>query len=145
MGGIYFDKEATILGSGVSGLWQGVNTRDSQTRPMRIRPLQSQGAGTVDDYFCYYRLWQFQDNGEENEDQSIKIPQFPGSPVNFELDRRDGDSQNASCDILIVRKSDRKAVRITGNMTSGSSLIYTDVSNNANYPELQRLRLLGII
>ena len=145
MSGIYFDKEATILGSGVSGLWQGVNTRDSQTRPMRIRPLQGTGAGTVDDYFCYYILWQFQDNGEENDDTTITIPQFAGGSNNFQLDRRDGDSQNASCDIVIVRKSDRKAVRITGNMTNPGTLTYTDVSNNANYPELQRLRLLGII
>ena len=52
-----------------------------------------------------------------------------------------------SLDCMIVRKSDRKAVRIqaSNNFDDWSGATYTDVSDIANYPELQRLRLLGII
>ena len=121
----------------------GLGTED-QPRPIGIRPLKNTGAGTVDDYFCYYIHWQFQDNGAI-DDTTITIPQFAGSSNNFELDRSDGNSENPSCDIVIVRKSDRKAVRITGNMKNTSTLTFTDVSNSAVYPELLRLYRLGYI
>lgn len=128
----------------ITRTWYGDNTRDSQSRPIRIRPLKNTGAGTVDDYFCYYIHWQFQDNGAI-DDTTITIPQFAGGSNNFELDRSDGNSENPSCDIVIVRKSDRKAVRITGNMKNTSNLTFTDVSNSAVYPELLRLYHLGYI
>ena len=139
----------------ITRTWYGDNTRDSQlrpityrtqlqSRPIRIRPLKNTGAGTVDDYFCYYIHWQFQDNGAI-DDTAITIPQFAGGSNNFELDRSDGNSENPSCDIVIVRKSDRKAVRITGNMKNTSNLTFTDVSNSAVYPELLRLYHLGYI
>lgn len=128
----------------ITRTWYGDNTRDSQLRPIRIRPLKNTGAGTVDDYFCYYIHWQFQDNGAI-DDTAITIPQFAGGSNNFELDRSDGNSENPSCDIVIVRKSDRKAVRITGNMKNTSNLTFTDVSNSAVYPELLRLYHLGYI
>jgi len=51
----------------------------------------------------------------------------------------------SDCDIVLVRKSDRQAVRLQGDLTNTATLCCTNARSTANYPELQRLRYLGII
>lgn len=56
-----------------------------------------------------------------------------------------GSPATTECDFIIIRKSDRKTIRVQGELSYANyqSLSCTDVSNVVNSPNQQRLRNLG--
>jgi hypothetical protein len=135
--GRYYKTEAII--ENVEGSNKGFAAADV-VRDIGLRPFT--GAGTVDDYFCYYNSWQGQDPGGEGDSGNFNVTAGGISFGTFRFVRSD-EAVTGTADIVLVRKSDRAAIRITGNMEATPT--FTLISNNASYPELQRLRLLGII
>ena len=125
--GDYYSLQADI----VSGYFYG-----DVTRPIGLKP----NSGSVDDYLVYYKTWTGQDHGGEGDDTDVSLGIF-GS---WKIDRNDAGSDGQNGDIIIVRKSDRKVIKVTGDLYNDSNYTVT-VITNVNYPELQRLRLLGII
>ena len=125
--GDYYSKQARING----GYFQG-----DVTRPIGLKP----NSGSVDDYLVYYKTWTGQDEGGVSDNTDVSLGIF-GS---WKIDRKDAGSDGQNGDIIIVRKSDRKVIKVTGDLYNDSNYTVT-VITNVNYPELQRLRLLGII
>ena len=132
----YYKNEASIV------LAEGSNeafTAADVTRRIRLRPMT---AGTVDDYFCYFNSWQGQSPGGESDSENFNVTAGGVTFGTFRFVRTD-ESATGTADIVLVRKSDRAVIRITGNMDGTPT--FTLVTGSANYPELQRLRLLGYI
>lgn len=137
MAGIYFENEAdTTTLAGNNKVFTDTNT----TRAIEFGP--STNELDIDDFLCFFNSWQGQSRGGVDDNETFEITAGGVSFGNFRFYRSD-ESVIGEPDILIVRKSDRAAIRITGDMSRTPT--FTLLSNNANYPELQRLRLLGII
>lgn len=132
----YYKNEAiTVLVEGSNEAF----TAAGVTNPICLRPIT---AGTVDDYFCYYNSWQGQGPGGEGDSGNINVTAGGITFGTFRFVRTDEEVTGAA-DIVLIRKSDRAAIRITGDMSSNPT--FTLVTGSTNYPELQRLRLLGYI
>ena len=135
----YYKNEASIV------LVEGSNegfTAAGVTRSIKLRPVTYLGAGTVDDYFCYFNSWQGQGPGGEGDSENFNVTAGGVTFGTFRFVRTD-ESATGTADIVLVRKSDRAVIRITGSMEGTPT--FTLVTGSANYPELQRLRLLGYI
>ena len=104
------------------------------TRPVGLSP----NTGSVTDYFCYYKTWTGQLAGGSLNSESLSLGDFG----TWTLIKNDAGSDNVDADLIFIRKSDRKAIQITGDLFTPGSITVTDVTN-VNYPELQRLRYLG--
>ena len=125
--GDYYSKQASIGG----GYFVG-----DQFRAVGLKP----NSGSVDDYLVYYKTWTGQQTGGVSDEDNVSLGIF-GS---WEINKRDEGSDGQDGDLIIVRKRDRKVIKVTGDLYTASSYIVTEITN-VNYPELQRLRLLGII
>ena len=135
----YYKNEAIIV------LVEGSNEAFAAAdviRRIKLYPITYLGAGTVDDYFCYYNSWQGQGPGGEGDSENINVTAGGVTFGTFRFVRTD-ESSTGTADIVLVRKSDRAVIRITGSMDGTPT--FTLVTGSANYPELQRLRLLGYI
>ena len=106
------------------------------TRPVGLSP----NTGSLTDYFCYYKTWTGQLAGGSLNSESLSLGDFG----TWTLIKNDAGSDSIDADLIFVRKSDRKAIQVTGDLFTPGSITVTDVTN-VNYPELQRLRLLGIV
>ena len=144
MSGIYFKNQVDSMGpsNAAAALREfyvsGSNYGFTITNPSNV----------LDDYFVAWRSWIVTSGGDTSSINRNTSSTLLGTILginNINIQLREDDPQG-TLDCIIVRKSDRKAVRIvTTNVQWNNGITYTDVSNNANYPELQRLRLLGII
>ena len=106
---------------------------------------------TTNLYDVYYNKWSIEYNSDGLSKQ--------GTPLQFNLiagnlyfgkwlawaDSSGTPPATTECDFVIIRKSDRKAIRIQGELSYANykSLSCTDVSNVTNSPNQQRLRNLG--
>ena len=104
------------------------------TRPVGLSP----NTGSVTDYFCYYKTWTGQADGGSSNNETVSLGDFG----TWTLIKNDAGSDSIDADLIFVRKSDRKAIQVIGDLFTPGSITVTDVTN-VNYPELQRLRLLG--
>ena len=143
MSGIYFENQVDSMGPDDSAAAlrefyvPGSNYGFTITIPSNV----------LDDYFVAWRSWIVTSGGDTKQSNKNTSSTLLGTILginNINIQLREDDPQG-TLDCIIVRKSDRKAVRIVTTHESWDDVTYTDVSNNANYPELQRLRLLGII
>lgn len=104
-----------------------------------------------DNFIVYYSgAWPDNDGGEESEEETFNTT--PTFGFNFSITSNENGTDTNAGKILIVRKSDRKCVLLEYDAFDGSNsgfisslTITQNFQNSANYPELQRLRLLGIV
>ena len=143
MSGIYFENQVNSMGpnDSASALREfyvpGSNYGFTITNPSNV----------LDDYFVAWRSWIVTSGGDTSQTNVNTSSTLLGTilginTINIQVRE---DDPVGTLDCIIVRKSDRKAVRIVTTNVLWGDITYTDVSNSANYPELQRLRLLGII
>ena len=104
------------------------------TRPVGLSP----NTGSVTDYFCYYKTWTGQADGGSSNNETVSLGDFG----TWTVVKNNAGSDSIDADLIFVRKSDRKAIQVTGDLFTPGSITVTDITN-VNYPELQRLRYLG--
>jgi len=143
MSGIYFENQKTMPTYTTDG-----TLRDYYVPGSRYGfTIASADSGvTADDFLVVWTIWPDFDSDENDSrtDTSIgKLSQFGINSIRIAYDE---SSTSLEIDCAIIRKSDRKAIRFKSNdartITDSDTSIISDI---ANYPELQRLRLLGII
>ena len=107
---------------------------------------------TVRDNFLIYYSGAWPNNKGGDDDETETFNTTPTFGFNFSIESNENGTNTNAGKILIVRKSDRKCVLLEYDAFNGnnsgfiSSLTITqNFQNSANYPELQRLRLLGYI
>ena len=143
MSGIYFKNQKTMPTYTTDG-----TLRDYYVPGSRYGfTITSADSGvTADDFLVVWRIWPEynQDENDSRTDTSIgKLSQFGINGIRLAYTET---ATSREIDCAIIRKSDRKAIRFQTNdsraFNDGNTSIISDI---ANYPELQRLRLLGII